>query len=137
TNQSYAAALGCFGLALRFLRGGGWWPGTTSAVLMAIGAWTNAGVALFMLCLGVSRAALEALRGSRGGRAGIWRTRAVPLAAGAAVSIGIHLLLQQLAPVRSTRAAFAGLAAVPEQLAVFAGDTLAMGLPWLWPGLAL
>ncbi len=126
TNQSYAAALGCFGIAFRFGARTGWWPGWVSLVFMIIGAWSNAGVALFMLCTGLAACAIDRSR-----------TAGAPLVTGAGLSIAVHAGLQRLAEVQSTRVHLAGPAAMLDAWRTFAAETWAMGLPWLWPGMAV
>lgn len=56
TNQSYAPALGLFGLAIYFLSRESR-PGWVSALALSIlGTWTNAGVALLAVCLAITMA---------------------------------------------------------------------------------
>lgn len=87
TDQSYAPALGLFGLAVALAPVGRWWPGWAAVVLMILGAWVNAGVALLVGSLGTVAAATSRLR-----------PIAMPIVIGVVLSLLAHAALQTLAP---------------------------------------
>jgi hypothetical protein len=87
TNQSYGPALGCFGLAVYCCGRKSWGWSAAALILMVIGAWTNAGVALFMVTLATSLLIIRETRHI-----------SIPLAIGAVLSVGAHPFLQRLAP---------------------------------------
>ena len=87
TNQSYAPALGLFGLAFALAPGGRWWPGAVAAGLMILGTWVNGGVTLLVLCVGAVAMATSPLR-----------PFARPMVTGAVLSILAYTVLQAFAP---------------------------------------
>jgi hypothetical protein len=88
TNQSYAPALGLYGLAFFLLRNPSSWGARGGAAsLMLLGAWTNAGTGLLMLSVLIVAIALPRLR-----------TEALWMLVGVMFSLAGHLVFQQVAP---------------------------------------
>ncbi len=85
TNQSYGPALGIFGLAIRFLLQRKALAIVIGGALMVVGAWTNAGAALLVVCITAVMCGSRAVR-SAAGRVFL----------GALVGIGAHRAVQAL-----------------------------------------
>ena len=88
TDQSYSPALGLYAFAFGLLRpDSSWLTRVCAALLMALGAWTNAGTGLLMLAVFTVAAAMPRLRPDA-----MW------LLGGVILSLAGHLALQKLAP---------------------------------------
>ena len=88
TNQSYSPALGLYAMAFGVLRPDSSWPARIgAALLMALGAWTNAGTGLLMLAVFSVAVAMPRLRPDAA-----WLLGAVVL------SLACHVALQKLTP---------------------------------------
>jgi hypothetical protein len=88
TNQSYSPALGLYACAFGLLsRDSPWLTRAGAALLMVLGAWTNAGTGLLMLTVLLVAAAMPRLR-----RDAIW------LLTGVVLSLTVHVILQRVAP---------------------------------------
>ena len=120
TNQSYAPAVGLFGLAMYACR-----PSALAYVatvlLSVLGGWTNAGVALLTAIVTLTLLPVR-------------RTRAitVPMFAGASVSIVAHRVLQTWAPARTTLLRWSDAGEVPRIVWAFWADCYAMAGSVFW-----
>lgn len=125
TNQSYAPALGCFGIAAYCCRGRAWFPGWLALTFMLLGAWTNGGVALFLTTFSLLLVAIPTTRAY--GR---------PLLVGGIASLMGHRLLQIFASANllgATSVARPGSADLMPLLSAFWGETFQMYGPVFWP----
>jgi hypothetical protein len=86
TNQSYAPSLGLFGIAIYLLRRATWISRAAALTLIVLAAWTNGGVAIFVACVALTLVCV-----------GTTRQAAIPVLAGAIISMVAHAGLQRLA----------------------------------------
>ena len=111
TNQSYSPALGLYAFAFGLLRPDSSWPTRTgAALLMALGAWTNAGTGLLMLAVFAVAAVMPRLR-----PVARW------LLGGVILSLAGHLALQMLAPGVRLDRSHVTLASLADVTALAAG----------------
>jgi hypothetical protein len=111
TNQSYGPALGLYAFAFGVLRPDSSWPTRTgAALLMALGAWTNAGTGLLMLAVFFVAAVMPRLR-----PVARW------LLGGVILSLAGHLALQMLAPGVRLDRSHVTLASLADVTALAAG----------------
>jgi hypothetical protein len=135
TNQSYGPSLGLFGIAIYLLQRATWISRAAAVTLMVLAAWTNGGVALFVACVALTLVCVRATR-----------VAAIPVFAGATVSIVAHGGLQHFAsgPVLDvTRIAIPAVDALPSLVWAFWEDAVrligraywvTMGVTWIAAG---
>jgi hypothetical protein len=135
TNQSYGPSLGLSGLAIYLLQRATWISRTAAVTLMVLAAWTNGGVALFVACVALTLVCVRATRAA-----------AIPVFAGAAVSIVAHGGLQHFASgpmLDVTRITIPAVDALPSLVWAFWEDAVrligraywvTMGVTWIAAG---
>jgi hypothetical protein len=87
TNQSYAPALGLYGIALAATRRQSVTARAAAVLAMILATWTNAGTGLLALAVSTVAIFMPHLR-----------AEAVPLLIGTGLSLSVHLVLQIVAP---------------------------------------
>ena len=116
TNQSYGPSLGLFGVAIYLLRRALWIPRVAAVTVMILAAWTNGGVALFVAGVALMLVCVGATRDA-----------AIPVFAGAIMSIVAHAGLQRVASgplLEVTRIAIPAVDAVPSLVWAFWDDVV-------------
>ncbi len=87
TNQSYAPALGLYAIAFSLMQGQSSAGRAAGVVAMILGAWTNAGTGLLMLAVTSAAVFMPRLR-----------AQAFSMMIGTIASLGVHYVLQTVAP---------------------------------------